>query len=44
MASLLDTYPPETVVHPGHGPETTLAAELATNPFLTGLRGEQLLP
>ena len=43
IASLLDTYPPETVVHPGHGPETTLAAELATNPFLTGLRGERTL-
>lgn len=35
---LLDTFPPETVVHPGHGPETTLAAELARNPFLADLR------
>jgi glyoxylase-like metal-dependent hydrolase (beta-lactamase superfamily II) len=31
------TLPPETVVLPGHGPRTTIAAELATNPFLTGL-------
>ncbi|MBI3790538.1 MAG: MBL fold metallo-hydrolase [Gemmatimonadetes bacterium] len=29
--------PGETVVHPGHGPSTTIARELATNPFLTGL-------
>ena len=26
--------PPETVVYPGHGPATTLAREIATNPFL----------
>jgi hydroxyacylglutathione hydrolase len=38
IASLLDTYPPETAVHPGHGPETTLGAELARNPFLADLR------
>lgn len=38
IASLVDTYPPETVVHPGHGPETTLARELAANPFLASLR------
>ncbi|MEP7384195.1 MAG: MBL fold metallo-hydrolase [Gemmatimonadota bacterium] len=31
------TLPPETVVLPGHGEETTLAAELEENPFLTGL-------
>jgi glyoxylase-like metal-dependent hydrolase (beta-lactamase superfamily II) len=31
------TLPPETVVYPGHGPVTTIAEELATNPFLTGL-------
>lgn len=28
--------PPETIVHPGHGPSTTIARELATNPFLNG--------
>ena len=36
--SLLEAYSPETIVHPGHGPETTLAVELASNPFLAGLR------
>jgi hydroxyacylglutathione hydrolase len=35
---LTDAYPPETVVHPGHGPSTTLGAELARNPFLAELR------
>ena len=38
VRTLLDTYPPETVVYPGHGPETTLGAELARNPFLAELR------
>ena len=28
--------PGDTVVYPGHGPATTIAEELATNPFLTG--------
>jgi hydroxyacylglutathione hydrolase len=28
--------PPATVLYPGHGPETTLDRELATNPFLNG--------
>lgn len=31
------TLPGETVVFPGHGPETTIADEVASNPFLTGL-------
>jgi hydroxyacylglutathione hydrolase len=35
---LTDRFPPETVVYPGHGPETTLGAELARNPFLAELR------
>jgi hydroxyacylglutathione hydrolase len=35
---LVERLPPETVVYPGHGPETTLARELATNPFLAELR------
>ena len=34
-------YPPDTVVHPGHGPTTTLGAELARNPFLADLRAER---
>ena len=38
IAALLDAYPPETVVHPGHGPETTLGRERDTNPFLGALR------
>ena len=38
IASFLDAYPPDTIVHPGHGRETTLAAELAANPFLADLR------
>lgn len=38
IGSLLDALPPETVVHPGHGPATTLGRELATNPFLGELR------
>lgn len=29
--------PVGTVLHPGHGPSTPLARELATNPFLSGL-------
>ena len=29
--------PAETVVYPGHGPATTIGAELATNPFLNGI-------
>jgi glyoxylase-like metal-dependent hydrolase (beta-lactamase superfamily II) len=29
--------PAETVVYPGHGPSTTIAEELRSNPFLTGL-------
>jgi glyoxylase-like metal-dependent hydrolase (beta-lactamase superfamily II) len=35
---LADRFPPETVVYSGHGPATTLGAELARNPFLAELR------
>jgi hydroxyacylglutathione hydrolase len=38
IRALVDRYPPETVVYSGHGPETTLGAELARNPFLAELR------
>ncbi len=38
---LVDAYPPETVVYPGHGPVTTLGDELARNPFLAELRAER---
>ena len=34
IAELLDAFPDDAVVHPGHGPLTTLGAERATNPFL----------
>ena len=37
---LAERLPPETVIHPGHGPETTLGVELARNPFLAELRAE----
>ena len=29
--------PGETVVHPGHGPDTTIAREMRSNPFVAGL-------
>ena len=38
VRTLVDRYPPETVVYPGHGPQTTLGAELERNPFLAELR------
>lgn len=37
IATLLDTYPDETRVHPGHMGITTLGAERAMNPFLQDL-------
>ena len=30
----LITLPPETIVHPGHGPDSTIATEIRANPFL----------
>jgi len=41
IRSLVESYPPETAVYPGHGPATTLGAELARNPFLAELRTER---
>jgi glyoxylase-like metal-dependent hydrolase (beta-lactamase superfamily II) len=38
LRSLTERFPPETVVYSGHGPPTTLGAELARNPFLAPLR------
>ncbi|HLM32513.1 MAG TPA: MBL fold metallo-hydrolase [Gaiellaceae bacterium] len=38
IGMLIDRFPPETVVYPGHGPATALGAELASNPFLGELR------
>ena len=40
VRALLERFPPETVVYPGHGPATTLGRELQTNPFLRELRAE----
>jgi hydroxyacylglutathione hydrolase len=39
IGRLLESYPDETVVHPGHMGLTTLGAERATNPFLGSLTG-----
>jgi glyoxylase-like metal-dependent hydrolase (beta-lactamase superfamily II) len=41
IADLVDRFPPETVVYPGHGPATTLGHEVATNPFLAELRAAE---
>jgi glyoxylase-like metal-dependent hydrolase (beta-lactamase superfamily II) len=41
VRALLDRFPPETVVYPGHGPATTLGRELQANPFLHELRAER---
>jgi hydroxyacylglutathione hydrolase len=38
IRQLADRFPPETIVYPGHGPQTTLGRELDTNPFLAELR------
>ena len=40
IRTLVAELPEDTVVHPGHGPITTLGDELARNPFLTELRAE----
>lgn len=37
ISGLLDAYPPQAQVFPGHGAQTTLGAERETNPFLTEL-------
>ncbi len=39
IRKLLDAYPDETTVYPGHMGVTTLGAERATNPFLAELAG-----
>ena len=41
IRGLVDSLPAETVVYPGHGPTTTLGAELEGNPFLAELRAER---
>lgn len=37
LASVCLTLPDDTVVLPGHGPDTTIGRERASNPFLQGL-------
>lgn len=36
--ALVATLDPDLVVYPGHGPPTRIGTELATNPFLAGVR------
>jgi glyoxylase-like metal-dependent hydrolase (beta-lactamase superfamily II) len=35
--ALVATFDPMTAVYPGHGPPTSIGAELATNPYLMGV-------
>ncbi|MGH3049580.1 MAG: MBL fold metallo-hydrolase [Gaiellaceae bacterium] len=39
VRALVDRFPADTIVYPGHGQPTTLGRELQTNPFLHELRG-----
>jgi hydroxyacylglutathione hydrolase len=41
IGSLLDRFPGESVVYPGHMGVTTLGRELASNPFLSELRASR---
>ena len=41
IRALVEAYPADTVVYPGHGPATTLGEELSRNPFLAELRAER---
>jgi hydroxyacylglutathione hydrolase len=41
IETLVDAYPEDTTVYPGHGPITTLGHERATNPFLRELAQQQ---
>jgi hydroxyacylglutathione hydrolase len=38
VRTLVERFPGDTIVYPGHGPATTLGNELQTNPFLRELR------
>ncbi len=38
------TLPDDTIVLPGHGPQTTIGRERATNPFLQGLGLDGRIP
>ena len=37
IRDVLFTLPDDLVVHPGHGPATTIGKERKTNPFLAGI-------
>ncbi len=37
LRRVIEEFPEDTVLYPGHGPQSTLAEELATNPWLVGL-------
>jgi glyoxylase-like metal-dependent hydrolase (beta-lactamase superfamily II) len=41
LARTLTQTTDETIVLPGHGPQTTIGAERQTNPFLTGMKPAQ---
>jgi glyoxylase-like metal-dependent hydrolase (beta-lactamase superfamily II) len=41
IRTLAERFPPDTTVYSGHGPATTLGAEVARNPFLAELRAAQ---
>ncbi|MFO7668259.1 MAG: MBL fold metallo-hydrolase [Bacteroidales bacterium] len=38
IGNKLLTLPPETVVHPGHGPSSTIGLERSANPFLRAIQ------
>ncbi len=44
IAMLMERFPEQSVVYPGHMGVTTLGAELQSNPFLTELRQSAALP
>jgi len=37
LRRVIEEFPEATVLYPGHGPQSTLAEELASNPWLVGL-------
>jgi glyoxylase-like metal-dependent hydrolase (beta-lactamase superfamily II) len=40
IREVLLQFPDDSVVHPGHGPDTTIGHERRTNPFLAGAMGQ----
>ena len=39
IRSKLWVLPGDTIVHPGHGPDTTIAREMRSNPYVAGMAG-----